>query len=245
MKISESTLKAAQKAAEEKGMSLDEWADKALAEAASSQQPAFIESLLKEMSRKIDSIAESRHLGEKASDQIGAAFGEIGASLQRIRKTTERVLDKVRTQTGSAVGEVADKARDAFDQVGKTASGLVSPITTSKDAKPAARPTAPAKKRAVAAKTPVASAKKPAAKASKPTAKISALAKKRAVAANTPVASAKKPTSAKAKPAASSAKPATSTKKPVGSATKPKTKAAPAKGKSQTKPAAAKPAKPS
>ena len=147
MKLSTRTLKAAQKAAEEQGMTVDEWADKVLSRAASAKQAPKIEDMLREISRKVDQIVEHRHVGDKVSDQVGSAIEEIGASFQRIRKTTGRVFDKVRTQASTAVGEVAGKATGAFDKAGKSAAGVVTPVPASsaKTSKPKARPT-PAEK---------------------------------------------------------------------------------------------------
>ena len=153
MKLSTRTLKAAQKAAEEQGMTVDEWADKVLSRAASAEQAPKIEDMLREISRKVDQIVEDRHVGDKVSDQVGSAIEEIGASFQRIRKTTGRVFEKVRTQASTAVGEVAGKATEAFGHAGQSASGLVTPVAASSGERNSTKASRP-KKNAVPMQTP-------------------------------------------------------------------------------------------
>jgi len=124
MKISAKTLKAASRAAEARGMSLDRWADQALAAAAASGDPSGIEAQLREISEKIDRIADRQSLGERASEQLAGAVQEIGTSYKRVRESAGQVMSEAESRTSSAVEEMTARARDLIDRASKSASEL-------------------------------------------------------------------------------------------------------------------------
>lgn len=163
MKISARTLEAARKAAAKQNMTLDNWADKALARAASSRQQPDLEAMLRKISRKIDQIADRQTVGEKANAQLAVALEELGSSYDQVKKTTGRAFTIVRAKTGTAVGEMAEKAREAIGHMTKTATGLAETLSArsaeeesertapaSEKPKPVAKPRA---KKAASAKT--------------------------------------------------------------------------------------------
>jgi len=124
MKISAKTLKAASRAAEARGMSLDRWADEVLAAAAASGHPSRIEAHLREISEKIDRIADRQSLGEKASEQLAGAVQEMGSSYRRVRESAGQVMSEAESRTSSAVEEMTARARDLIDRASKSASEL-------------------------------------------------------------------------------------------------------------------------
>lgn len=132
MKISARTMAAAEKAAARQNMSVDKWADQALAKAARGRQ-SDIEALLRDIAQKIDQIAERQSLGEKANEQLAAAVDEIGASFGQVRKTSGRVFEQVRSRTGSAVSDMAEKAMDVIGQVSKSATELAGSLAHKPD----------------------------------------------------------------------------------------------------------------
>lgn len=132
MKISAKTMAAVEKAAANQNMSVDTWADRVLAKAARGKQ-SDIEAQLRDITRKIDEIADRQSFSEKANEQLAATVDEIGASFSQMRKTTSRVFDQVRDRTGSAVSEMAGKAMDVIGQVSKSATELAGNLSTKTD----------------------------------------------------------------------------------------------------------------
>ena len=123
MKISAKTLKAARKAASDQGVSLDNWADAVLAHAASEvDHQANVGALLREISSKVDQIADRQSLGERANEQLAATIRDIGSTFQRATKRTRKVLGEVGTRTSSAVGDMAGKALEAIGQMTRPAA---------------------------------------------------------------------------------------------------------------------------
>jgi len=154
MKISAKTLEAARKAAAKQNMTLDSWADKALARAASSRQPADVEAMLRKISRKIDQIADRQSVGEKANAQVAAALEDLGSSYDQVKKTTGRAFNLVRTRTGTAVGEMAEKAMEAFGHMTKSATELAETLAPKSAEDAAAEPVPPAPKKSKSAAKP-------------------------------------------------------------------------------------------
>ena len=131
MKISTKTLNAARKAAKARGMSLEDWAEQVLARAAAApQQPPDIEAHLREISRKIDLIADRQNLGERASEQLAGAVQEMGASYKRARDSAGQVLSEAGTKTSSAAEEMAARARELIGRARKMTTELVGSLTT-------------------------------------------------------------------------------------------------------------------
>jgi hypothetical protein len=144
MKISAKTLKAASRAAEARGMSLDRWADEVLAAAAAtSGHPSRIDAQLREISEKIDRIADRQSLGERASEQLAGAVQEMGASYQRVRESAGQVMGEAESRTSSAVEEMTAKARDLIDRASKSAGELFGTLVprTGPEAESATEPT--------------------------------------------------------------------------------------------------------
>jgi hypothetical protein len=124
MNISDKTMAAVEKAAAKEKMSVDNWADRALARAAALGKKSNVESLLGDISRKLDDIAERQSFGEKANEQLAAAVSDLGTSFEQIKKRTGRVFDQMRSRTGSTVSDIAEKARDVIGQVSRSATEL-------------------------------------------------------------------------------------------------------------------------
>jgi hypothetical protein len=125
MKISAKTLQAARRAAKARGMSLDSWAEKVLAEAAAtSDQPSKIEVQLREISEKIDRVADRQRLGERASEQLAGAVDEMGASFKRAREGTGQALSEAESRASSAAEQMTARARELIEGASKSASEL-------------------------------------------------------------------------------------------------------------------------
>lgn len=112
MKISKKTLAAAQKAADDQGVSLDTWAEKVLASAAAAHRSPDALTLLGEISDKIDQIANRQGLAEKANEQLTVAIEEAGKSYAQVRRTTGQFLGDVMTKTSSALEEVRGRTQE-------------------------------------------------------------------------------------------------------------------------------------
>jgi len=150
MKISAKTLNAASKAAKARGMSLDKWAEQILAEAAAgARQPSNIEARLREISKKLDRLADRQGLGEKANEQLAGAVRELGASYNRARKSTKRAMSEAETRASSTAEDLTTKASELLERVRKSAGDLLGPTqapsgeereSTVKPTKPAAKP---------------------------------------------------------------------------------------------------------
>lgn len=126
MKISAKTLNAAKRAAKARGMTLDKWADQALAEAAAAaDHPSNIEAGLREISEKIDRLADRQSLGEKANEQLAGAVQELGASYQRARESAGQMMTDAETKASSAAEELASKARELLARASRSANELV------------------------------------------------------------------------------------------------------------------------
>lgn len=146
MKISAKTLKAASRAAQARGMSLDRWADEVLAAAAATpDQPSRIEAQLREISEKLDRVADRQSLGERASEQLAGAVQEMGESYKRVRESAGQVMSEAESRTSSAVEEMTAKARDLIDRASKSASELFGTLVPrgereAESAEPSVRP---------------------------------------------------------------------------------------------------------
>jgi len=112
VKISKKTLAAAQKAADDQGVSLDTWAEKVLAAAAAAQRSPDYLKLLRDMSGKIDQIANRQGLAERANEQLTVAIQEAGKSYAQMRRTTGHFLGEIVTKTSSALEEVRGKTQE-------------------------------------------------------------------------------------------------------------------------------------
>jgi hypothetical protein len=111
VKISDKTLRAAEKAAKERGKTLDAWVEEVLS-AAASARPSGIEARLQKISEKLDRIADRQSLGEMAADRLSAALQDLESVFRRGRKGAGQIFEKAEARTSSAAGEVAEKVRE-------------------------------------------------------------------------------------------------------------------------------------
>jgi len=159
MKISAKTLNAAKKAAEARGMTLDKWADQVLAEAAAGAgRPVNIEARLREISKKIDQLADRQSLGEKATEQLAGAVQDMGASYSRARKTAELAMSEAGARASSTAEDLSARAGEFLERLRKSASDFLGPgaFTTDAEEESTAKP----KTRAASAKPKRSSAAK-------------------------------------------------------------------------------------
>jgi len=159
MKISAKTMAAVKKAAAAEQMTVDAWAEEALARAAMLGSRSDMEAVLGNISRKLDEIAERQTFGERANEQLATAVKELGTSFDQIKKRTGSVIDQVRSRTGSAVSEIAEKAREVISQVSRTTTelaGSLGPKASVEEAKveeaAAPKPATPRRERKAATK---------------------------------------------------------------------------------------------
>jgi hypothetical protein len=131
VKISAKTLNAARKAAEARGMSLDKWAEQVLAEAAvAPDRSSNIDARLREISAKIDRLADRQSLGERASEQLAGAVQELGESYKRTRKSAGQIMSEAETRASSTAEDFAARARELIAAASKTATDLVGSLTS-------------------------------------------------------------------------------------------------------------------
>ena len=156
MKISAKTMAAVKRAAADQQMTVDAWAEKALARAAVLGNQSDMEAVLGDISRKLNEIAERQTFVERTNEQLATAVKELGTSFDQIKKRTGSVIDQVRSRTGSAVSEIAERAKDVIGQVSRTTTdlaGSLGPKATVEDAKveeaAEPQPATPRKRKAV------------------------------------------------------------------------------------------------